>query len=100
MLYGSQVGGSEVDVFITGYAHPIIIDGCRSEASARFLEHGGGAADCHVTLRDVLYNAQKLEPEKMGPYGFWIKRNTSGTLLLNNGVCLNSPLLGSTKDQS
>ncbi len=86
LLYGSQPGGSEVDIFISGAAHPIVIDGLRSEASTRLLEHSGGASDSHVSLRNVLWNAQELNPD-----GLWIFRNTSGTLELNNVVCLNAP---------
>jgi hypothetical protein len=87
MLYGSQPGSTEIDIFITGAAHPIIIDGIRSENSLRLLEHGGGAADCHVSLRNVQWSAQNMHPD-----GFWIKRDTSGTLHLDNVVCLNSPI--------
>jgi hypothetical protein len=64
MLYGSQPAGSEVDVYIQGSAHPILIDGVRSESSTRFMVHGGGAADCHVSLRNVLWNAESMDADR------------------------------------
>ena len=86
-VYGSQPGGSLVDVLITGSAHPTVIDGMRSEQSQKLLEHGGGAADSHVTLRNINWNAVGMQASDTR----WIRHNTSGALYLENVVCENEP---------
>jgi hypothetical protein len=92
-IYGSQPGGSEVDVRISGSAAPIVIDGLRSEASKHLLIQGGGAADGHVTLRNIVWYAQQLssDPSKDPLAGEWIHHAGGGTLLLQDVLCLNSP---------
>lgn len=92
-IYGSQPGGAEVDVLISGSVFPVVIDGLRSEASKHLLIQGGGAPDIHVTLRNVLWYAQQLssDPSKDPLAGEWIHHAGGGTLLLQDVVCLNSP---------
>lgn len=90
MLYGSQPAGAQIDINISGAAHPIVIDGMRSELSGALIAHGGGAADSHVSLRNINWGAGGLT-NKNSFFPNWIMRGCSGTLQLENVVCENSP---------
>jgi Pectate lyase superfamily protein len=90
MLYGSQPAGAQVDINISGAAHPIVIDGMRSELSGALIDHGGGEADCHVSLRNINWGARGLT-DKSPHFPNWIRRACSGSLQLENVVCENPP---------
>lgn len=87
-LHGSQPAGALLDLNFSGSAHPIVVEGLRSEMAGALLDHGGGAADSHVTLRNINWGALGMVGPTQNPhFPAWIRRACSGTLHLENVVC-------------
>src|SRR5579871_1823058 len=85
-IFNAQPGGAQTDILISGPRSPIVIDNLRSEASNVLLDHGGGQADAHLSMRGVQWNAENLASD-----GKWIKWHTAGVLVLQDVTCLNPP---------
>jgi hypothetical protein len=86
IINGGQPGAAGTDIYNEGSGQPIVVEGIRSEGASRLYQDVAGSGDSHVTLRDILWNAQDLPSD-----GRWIDRDSGGTLLLENVVSLGSP---------
>lgn len=81
-----QPGSADIDFYINSSGHPIVIDDIRTEGSQRLMVAAGGNSDSHISMSNVLYNAQALHTD-----GQWINIGRSGSFILDNVKCATPP---------